>query len=614
MKKALCILSIGIITMSSCKKTEIPVLETKEVTGITINTAVSGGQVTDDGGGKIITQGICWNTEPDPSTENNKTAENGSVSFTGNMANLTPNTQYYVRAYAVNESGTGYGQNIAFRTIGDKPLVTAMAATNIDVKSATLNGTVNPNFLTADIAFEYGTTVEYGTSVSLSEQLPVDGNNHNVSIDITGLTPGTLYYFRIKGVNSLGTTLSANLTFTTSGQKPAVSTLPVRDATVNSVMFSAMVNANYLATQVFFEWGTTSAYGNTLAPSPNNLTGSLNTNILLSLTGLQKGTIYHYRIKAVNELGTSYGNDVQFTTLSEPAVSTLYISAAITSAVSGFDITNDFGTEITEKGICWGQYPDPVIYQNNKIPYTGTEKKFNLSITGLNSNSIYYVRAYATNKIGTSYGESMIIKTYTGTVTDTEGNTYFTVTIGSQVWMAENLKSKKFLNGDPIPTTTADLHEALNPEYQWAYNNDENNVAVYGRLYTWFAVNDSRKICPTGWHVPAFSEAYTLSESLGGYLVSGGPLKEAGTNHWDLPNTGATNATGFTGLPGGYRSDYGDFILLKQYGSWWTSTEDLYYGSGTLAYAISLHSVSNTSGIGGSSKKNYGSAVRCIKD
>jgi uncharacterized protein (TIGR02145 family) len=613
MKKLLVSLIAGIIILSaSCKKRMVPILETSPVTGITINTAVSGGTITDNGGANIIESGICWNTSPEPIAGDNKVITTGSNSFTGNMTNLLPNTQYYVRAYATNEAGTGYGNDIAFKTIGDKPLVAPVAATNITINSATLNGTVNPNFLASSVSFEYGISFDYGSLVSLSDQISADENSHNVTINITGLTPGTTYYFRIKATNIIGTSLSTNLSFKTLGNVPSVTTLPVSDPAQNSVMLSALVNPNYLTTQVSFEWGTTSGYGNMLTALQNSLTGSNNTNILLTLSGLQKGTIYHYRVKAVNSLGTSYGMDVQFTTLSEPVLNTLYISTGISSAVCGGNITNDFGTDITDKGICWGQYPGPLVFQNNKIVYTGTEKKFNLNINGLDPNSTYYVRAYATNKIGTSYGEEMIIKTYTGTISDNEGNTYLTVTINNQVWMAENLKSKKFLNGDPIGTTTDDLHNVFNPEYQWAYDNNENNVSTYGRLYTWFAVKDSRKICPTGWHVPAFSEVYAMSTSLGGYLVNGGLLKEAGINHWESPNNGATNSTGFTGLPGGYRSDYGTFLIWKQFGGWWTSTEDPSYPD--YAYSISLHGSSYVSGIGSSSTKKYGLSVRCMKD
>jgi uncharacterized protein (TIGR02145 family) len=613
MKKELFVLVVGIIIFSlSCKKAKIPVLVTTEVTELTTTSAVSGGQIKNNGGARIIEQGICWNTSPDPVTGDNKAIQTGSDLFTCNITNLSASTQYYVRAFATNEAGTGYGQTIAFKTVGDKPVVTAQPAINISTNSATLKGSVNPNYLTAVVKFEYGITTSFEISGTFTGQIPVDGNSHDVTLDITGLTPGTLYYFRIKGENSLGTSISSNLTFTTAGQKPAVSTLPIMDATQNSVTLSAMVNPNQLATQVFFEWGPTTSYGNTLTPTPNNLTGSTNTNIVLTLSGLQKGTEYHYRVKAVNELGTSYGQDFQFSTLAEPLVITSYISTGITTAVSGGQITNDFGSAITEKGICWSPYPEPDIFEN-KILYSGADKTFKANISGLNQNSTYYVRAFAKNSVGIGYGEDIIIKTYTDSISDLEGNTYYTVTIGTQVWMAENLKSKKFLNGDPISTTTGDIQTQLNPEYQWAYENNENNVPVYGRLYTWFAIKDSRKICPTGWHVPSMDEASTLNYYLGGYLTNAGMLKEAGTTHWKSPNTGATNSSGFTALPGGYRSEVGAFLILSEFGHWWTATEST-FGSGEYGYTISLYSGSIVSSFGGSGKKVTGRSLRCIKD
>jgi len=147
------------------------------------------------------------------------------------------------------------------------------------------------------------------------------------------------------------------------------------------------------------------------------------------------------------------------------------------------------------------------------------------------------------------------------TVTDIDGNVYNTVTIGSQVWMAENLKVTKYRNGDVIGLR------------QSAYNDNESNVATYGRLYEWNAVNDSRGISPAGWHVPSDAEWTVLINYLGGDAVAGGKLKESGTAHWQTPNSGATNETGYTALPGGqsdYLRTYGN---MGSYGNWWSSTE-----------------------------------------
>jgi uncharacterized protein (TIGR02145 family) len=139
-------------------------------------------------------------------------------------------------------------------------------------------------------------------------------------------------------------------------------------------------------------------------------------------------------------------------------------------------------------------------------------------------------------------------------INDIDGNAYTTVTIGTQIWMAENLKVTKYRNGDLIGTTnpaTLDITGESSPKYQWAFGGNENNVATYGRLYTWYAVNDSRNICPTGWHVPSFDEWKILRDYLGGENIAGGKLKETGTSHWYSPNEGATNETGFTAVPGG---------------------------------------------------------------
>jgi uncharacterized protein (TIGR02145 family) len=125
---------------------------------------------------------------------------------------------------------------------------------------------------------------------------------------------------------------------------------------------------------------------------------------------------------------------------------------------------------------------------------------------------------------------------------------YKTVKIGTQVWMAENLRTTKYRNGDFIGTTTPatlDISGESTPKYQWAYDGIESNVASYGRLYTWYAITDSRKVCPAGWHVPNSSEWNTLFAYLGGKRVAGGKMKETGSSHWLSPNTGATNETGW---------------------------------------------------------------------
>jgi len=174
----------------------------------------------------------------------------------------------------------------------------------------------------------------------------------------------------------------------------------------------------------------------------------------------------------------------------------------------------------------------------------------------------------------------------TGTVTDIDGNVYLTVTIGTQVWMAENLKVTHYRNGDPIPHITEGVYWwDLTSGAYCEYNNDSDNVATYGRLYNWYAVDDSRNIAPEGWHVPTDEEWKQLEMYLGmsqaqadSTLVrgtdEGGKLKETGTTHWASPNTGATNESGFTALPCGYRGNSGIYKSMGHNAYFWSSTEN----------------------------------------
>ena len=198
-------------------------------------------------------------------------------------------------------------------------------------------------------------------------------------------------------------------------------------------------------------------------------------------------------------------------------------------------------------------------------------------------------------------------------VFDIDGNMYNTITIGTQTWMTSNLKTTKYRNGDAIsgPTFTNTAWAALTTEaYCWHSDNYATYGTVYGALYNWYAVSDAKNIAPLGWHVATDAEWTTLTTYLGGESVAGGKLKEAGTSHWLSPNTEATNETGFTALPGGYRFSYdGTFINIGYYGNWWSSTE---YGTSS-AWGRHMYYNSSNASRNFSSKVN-GFSVRCIKD
>jgi uncharacterized protein (TIGR02145 family) len=197
-------------------------------------------------------------------------------------------------------------------------------------------------------------------------------------------------------------------------------------------------------------------------------------------------------------------------------------------------------------------------------------------------------------------------------VSDVDGNSYNVVIIGSQLWMTENLKTTKYSDGTAIPLVTDNTawNNLTTPGYCW-YNNDSASYAqTYGALYNWYTV-DNCNLCPTGWHVPSDAEWTALTDYLGGESVAGGKLKESGTANWNEPNTGATNETGFTALPGGYRSHLGIFDDIGEGGGWWSASKD----GPSKAYGRVM-GYNHEHVLGGSYDHGFqgGFSIRCVMD
>jgi uncharacterized protein (TIGR02145 family) len=294
-----------------------------------------------------------------------------------------------------------------------------------------------------------------------------------------------------------------------------------------------------------------------------------------------------------------------------PTVKTVSVSGITsTTAISGGNIINNGGGDVTARDVCWSTTQNPTTALNKTTDGSGNGS-FISNITGLSDGTIYYIRAYATNSEGTSYGEEISFIT---SITDFDGNLYQTVKIGTQVWMEENLRSTKYRYGLAIPNVTnlTDWANASAGEYCW-YDNDIANKSIYGALYNWYAVSTGN-LCPIGWSVPTDAEWTTLITYLGGETVAGGKIKEAGLTHWASPNTGATNESGFTALPGACRFtgtalDPEGFAGIKSGGVWWSASED----DATTSWARSVI-FNDIKSIKGNMLKNIGNSVRCIKN
>ncbi len=328
----------------------------------------------------------------------------------------------------------------------------------------------------------------------------------------------------------------------------------------------------------------------------------------------------------------SGNDDNNATTVTIPVLSTTDITTVSqTSVNTGGNISNDGGGAIISRGVCWGSNPNPTINDNTTSDGNGSGS-FSSSITNLTANKLnYYVRAYATNSVGTGYGNTLKFSTLlnsAGTITDIDGNNYQTIIVGTKKWMAEDLKVTRFSNGDKIPGST--YLPMVTDSTAWGslysagfcfYDNNSANGNVYGALYNFYAVVDSRNMCPTGWHVPTDNEWMDFELSLGMTsaqvnltglrgTTEGDKMKEIGTEHWIGGNTSATNSSGFSGLPNGARNyDGSSFDNLGIIGSWWTSTS----GGSIECYCRYLQ---NTYSMVGrtSTFRNSGIAVRCIEN
>ena len=446
----------------------------------------------------------------------------------------------------------------------------------------------------------------------------------------TNITGGKLYEYRLVALaganesNYVTSQITPILTATLSTDNP--SSLNPTSATLSTTITSdggAPISGRGIC------WGSTQ--NPTLADNKTN-DGTGTGSFASSITNLNPGATYYARGYATNSIGTVYGNQVL---VIAPAILPSITSSTasiltFSTALSGGNVINDGGAKISSKGVCWSIQPNPTIADSKTSEAIGTGTgNFASNLTGLSINRPYYVRAYATNAMGTSYGNEIRIILYMNTpgpsVTDIDGNVYKTVKIGTQIWMAENLKVTKYRNGTAISNVTNGTTWAnLTSGAYCNYDNISSNATIFGRLYNYYAVAEIRQLCPEGWHVPDNEEWLTLFYYLGDGKIAEGSLKEAGTSHWISPNVDATNSSGFTALPGGdiFSGADNNFHSLNSWGSFWSKTElDNLHAShipfdnnNTYGAGVDVVSVLSTTSYLKYIHKSIGYSIRCIKD
>jgi len=358
-----------------------PTVTTNAATAILAYSATLNGSVNANGVSTTVTfqYGLTVAYGSTVTAAQSPVTGSSATAVTAAIAGLSANTLYHFRCVGVNANGTTNGSDMTFTTANAPPIVVTTAASNISFNTATLNGTVNPNGASSTVSFDYGLTVAYGTNIAGTPS-PVTGSSPvAVSVNIGALTPGTLYHYRVNGVNVGGTTNGNDMTFTTSAQPPTVVTTAATGVGGTSATLNGTINPNSAPTTSSFDYGLNVPYSNNVAGVPLNLSGNSVQAVSASLTGLTNNSVYHFRVKGTNAGGITNGNDMTF--------------------VLGCPSAGSAGTVTGPTQVCQGGngyvYSVPVI--QGATGYSWTVPIGGIIMSGANTNSITVNYAYNAN-------------------------------------------------------------------------------------------------------------------------------------------------------------------------------------------------------------------------
>lgn len=615
------------------KDPEPPVIKAIVPEKITYTTIVSGRIIVDNCGSTLISSGVCWSQNPEPTIADNKTVETSQEdTVLSQLTCLKPGEKYYLRAYATTNTGTVYSDILEVSTQDYDTIVT-----DIDGNAYHVVTIGNQQWMVENLrTTRYRNGELIGTTASVNQDLLYQTNpkyqwafnvneanvtnygrlyTWHVVNDVRNVTPegwhvpsvyeldsmqnylissGFNYDKSIVG-NKIAKALSASdYWLSSTGSGTIGNNLNLNNSTAFSMLpagYRGYDGYYYLLEKASYHW-TSSQTGANEAVSFGG--GYVNVDLLR------------------NVHNKNYGFSIRCIKNTIPITSNALIQAKSRSITMKGAVLFDGGDSVTEFGFCYNVGSLPYI-SDNKVISTGTDlSNFSMEITNLNPDTEYYVRAYSVNKRGVSYGNVIKAKTSLTdpeTVVDIDGNVYNTVKIGNQTWMVENLRVTKYNDGTPLVFTTSGI-DWLNQStgaYCWPQD-DITYKSVYGGFYNWYAVS-SGKLAPEGWHIPTEEDWITLATYLGGASIAGGKIKAAGTQYWSSPNAGATNETGFTALPAGYRSRAnGGNPSMGVAAVFWSSTGNINsYGRLSLDYSNSVFNYGNEYG-------NFGLSVRCIKN
>ena len=388
-------------------------LSTNAATSVTNIMAISGGNITSDGGTPVTARGICWSTSPNPTIANDTTRNGVGVGlFTSNISNLLGSTTYYIRAYAINTTGIGYGNQITFTTpVPTTPSLTTTTLSSITSVSVATGGSIGNNggaLITAK-----GVVWDTLTNPLVTKNRSINGSLNNIFLDtIRGLAGSRVYYVRSYATNSAGTAYGNELTFTTlTPVVPTVIINPIDLITNVSARSGGAITSDGGAA-ILSKGVVWSTFPNPTISNAKTTDSSGVTPFISQLTGLLGDSVYYVRAYATNATGTGYSAQLSFkaTPAILATITTTSVSGITSSkAFSGGNISSNGGGIISARGLVWNTATGPTL-SNFKTTASGSVGIFTDSLLGLNPGTTYYVKAYVTNDKGTAYGNEITFK------------------------------------------------------------------------------------------------------------------------------------------------------------------------------------------------------------
>ncbi|NVO21558.1 MAG: hypothetical protein HXX13_17790 [Bacteroidetes bacterium] len=595
-------------------------------TTITAYTASSGGTVLSDGGAPITARGVCWSTSQNPTIADSKSMDGTGIgTFTSQITGLSIGTTYYVRAYATNNVGTGYGNQVSFTTQNGIIVLTTYQPYTVTATSAISGG----NYISTGGLVILGNGVCYGTSPNptISGTKTTDAiGNLSISSNIFNLTPNTIYYVRSYATNSLGTYYGNEINFTTPDgiillSTGLVTTIQHNDAksggSISSDGGGGIISAKGVC------WSTSN--NPTVADNKTN-EGSNATSYDSYITGFSDNLTYYVRAYATNQFGTYYGNQQSF--IYVPGVISINTnplsSVASLSAIGGGLITSIGGTNLTAKGVCWDSISSPTINNHKTVDAGSWYNSYSSILTNLFPNRTYYVRAYATNFSGTTYGNELSFTTsnacpstvshgyVSGISPDTSAQfnityTYNVITAnpawGGKCWTMKNLGA----------TNEATSAQDVDPNHDGWYFQFNKKQGFY---------DDGATLTP--------SSKWSVEYPDGGWSSENDPCLQLLGSGWRIPTVAEWQIFTYASVEngglyaGGYTTAFNSSLKLNASGIVYQQAlyyrgSEAYYWSGEINSTYptwdgnSLRIQSNYSDFYGTDK-TYGCSVRCIKD